>query len=252
MPESVYRPQVNDGAFVLREKPDKLHGHYEGPYLVLEVLSPSSLLVINPVSGSFLRSALQLVKPCLFSLPSEILDAYVAADFDELISDAIVDVSDDTATVVWSDGTTTAQPVSSIRNTAAYSRYIKLCADSPKTRRKRKRSDNNLFDSRRGDLIVPFVDSFQVVVDFTTVDPFVSIYHDDVLVSSNGHLNKAEVRKRNKDAELLNDLNRNLYSKFSFVPFAFSIYGKIGQSGLNFFNDFDILCRSNGKNVAGY
>ncbi|KAL0208682.1 hypothetical protein P9112_011269 [Eukaryota sp. TZLM1-RC] len=113
-------------------------------------------------------------------------------------------------------------------------------------------SDNNLFDSRQGDLIAPFVDSSQVVDDFTTVDPFASIYRDDVLVSSNGHLNKAEVRKRDKYTAILNDLNNNFYSKFSFVPLAFSIFDNIGQSGLNFFNDFDNLCRSNGKNFAGY
>ncbi|KAL0206382.1 hypothetical protein P9112_001689 [Eukaryota sp. TZLM1-RC] len=41
-------------------------------------------------------------------------------------------------------------------------------------------SDDNLFNSRRGDLIAPFVDSSQVVVDFTTVDPFALVYHDDV------------------------------------------------------------------------
>ncbi|KAL0210084.1 hypothetical protein P9112_010168 [Eukaryota sp. TZLM1-RC] len=56
-------------------------------------------------------------------------------------------------------------------------------------------SFNNLFNSRRGDLIAPFVDSSQVVVDFTTVDPFAFIYRDDVLLSANGHLNKAEDRK---------------------------------------------------------
>ncbi|KAL0218523.1 hypothetical protein P9112_004176 [Eukaryota sp. TZLM1-RC] len=111
--------------------------------------------------------------------------------------------------------------------------------------------DNNLFDSRRGDLIAPFVDSFQVVVDFTIVDPFASIYRDDILVSSNCHLNKAEIRKRDIYAEILDDLNRNLYSKFSFVPFAFSIFGNIGQSALNFLNDFANLCRSSGKNFAG-
>ncbi|KAL0224205.1 hypothetical protein P9112_003595 [Eukaryota sp. TZLM1-RC] len=66
-------------------------------------------------------------------------------------------------------------------------------------------SDNNLFNSRRGDLIAPFVDSSQVVFDFTTVDPFASIYRDDVLVSSNGHLNKTEVREREKFAVPLND-----------------------------------------------
>ncbi|KAL0215810.1 hypothetical protein P9112_007994 [Eukaryota sp. TZLM1-RC] len=105
-------------------------------------------------------------------------------------------------------------------------------------------SDNNLSDSRRGDLIAPFVDSFQVVVDFTTFDPFASFDRDDVLFSSNGHLNKAEVRKRDKYAELLNDLNKNLYSKISFVPFAFSIFGNIGHFALNFLNDFDNLCHS--------
>ncbi|KAL0214288.1 hypothetical protein P9112_006472 [Eukaryota sp. TZLM1-RC] len=139
IPEPPYIPQVNDRVFVLREKPDKLHGHFVGPYIVLKVLSSSSLLVQNPVSGSSLKTATHLVKPCLSSLPPEILNAYVAADSGELILDAIIDISDDSATVLWSDGTTTVQPVSSIRNTAAYSRYSKLAADPPKSRRKRKR-----------------------------------------------------------------------------------------------------------------
>ncbi|KAL0210058.1 hypothetical protein P9112_010142 [Eukaryota sp. TZLM1-RC] len=91
-------------------------------------------------------------------------------------------------------------------------------------------SDNNLFNSRRGDLIAPFVDSSQVVVDFTTVDPFAFVYRDDVLLSANGHLNKAEDRKRVTYSEILIDLHKNLYSKFSFVPFAFSIFGNIGHS----------------------
>ncbi|KAL0220028.1 hypothetical protein P9112_005681 [Eukaryota sp. TZLM1-RC] len=139
LPEPPYIPQVNDRVFVLREKPDKLHGHFVGPYTVLKVLSSSSLLVQNPVSGSPLKTAIHLVKPCLSSLPPEILNAYVAADSGELILDAIIDISDDSATVLWSDGTTTVQPVSSIRNTAAYSRYTKLAADPPKPRRRRKR-----------------------------------------------------------------------------------------------------------------
>ncbi|KAL0215087.1 hypothetical protein P9112_007271 [Eukaryota sp. TZLM1-RC] len=93
--------------------------------------------------------------------------------------------------------------------------------------------------------------SSQAVVDFTTVDPFAFIYRDDVLLSSNGHLNKAEDRKRDKYTEILNDLNQNLYSKFSLVPFVFSIFGNIGQSALNFLNDFGNLCRSSSKNFAG-
>ncbi|KAL0216223.1 hypothetical protein P9112_008407 [Eukaryota sp. TZLM1-RC] len=112
-------------------------------------------------------------------------------------------------------------------------------------------SDNNLFNSRRGDLIAPFLDSSQVVVDFTTGDPFAFIYHDDVLLSVNGHLNKAEDRKRDKYTQVVNDLSNNLYSKFSFVPFAFSNFGNIEQSALNFINDFGNLYRSSCKNFAG-
>ncbi|KAL0210099.1 hypothetical protein P9112_010183 [Eukaryota sp. TZLM1-RC] len=139
VPEPSYNPQVNDRVFVLCEKPDKLHGYFVGPYIVLKVLSPSSLLVQNPVSGSSLKTATHLVKPCLSSLPPELLNAYVAADSGELILHAIIDITDESATVLWSDGTTTVQPASSIRNTAAYSRYTKLAADPPKSRRKRKR-----------------------------------------------------------------------------------------------------------------
>ncbi|KAL0226038.1 hypothetical protein P9112_013362 [Eukaryota sp. TZLM1-RC] len=103
-------------------------------------------------------------------------------------------------------------------------------------------SDNNLFNSRRGVLIAPFV-------DFSQVETFAFIYRDDVLPSANGHFNKAEDRKRNKSTGILNDLNKNLYSKF--VPFAFSIFGNIGQFALGFINDFGNLCRSSGKKFAG-
>ncbi|KAL0206885.1 hypothetical protein P9112_012596 [Eukaryota sp. TZLM1-RC] len=129
--------KADDRVFVLCEKPDKLHGHFVGPYVVLKVLLPSSLLVQNPVSGSSFKTASHLVKPCLSSLPPEILDAYAAADSGELMLDAIIDITDESATVLWSDGTTTVQPVSSIQNTAAYFRYIKLAADPPKSHRKK-------------------------------------------------------------------------------------------------------------------
>ncbi|KAL0239893.1 hypothetical protein GEMRC1_010001 [Eukaryota sp. GEM-RC1] len=108
-------------------------------------------------------------------------------------------------------------------------------------------SDNNVCDSRRGDLIAPFLDSSQVVVDFTTVDPFAKVYQDSILNDSNGHLEKAEQRKCSNYADALQKLNENLYSKFSFVPSAISIFGNIGPAGLKFFSDFSLLCRSNGK-----
>ncbi|KAL0226047.1 hypothetical protein P9112_013371 [Eukaryota sp. TZLM1-RC] len=48
-----------------------------------------------------------------------------------------------------------------------------------------------LFNSRRGDLIAPFV-------EFSQVETFAFIYRDDVLPSANGHFNKAEDQKRDK------------------------------------------------------
>ncbi|KAL0205969.1 hypothetical protein P9112_001276 [Eukaryota sp. TZLM1-RC] len=109
-------------------------------------------------------------------------------------------------------------------------------------------SDNNLFNSCGGDLIAPIVESSQVVVDFTAVETFAFIYRDDVLLRTNGHLNKAEDRQRDKYNEILNDLNKNHYSKFSLFPFAFSIFVNIGQFALHFINDFGNLCRSSGNN----
>ncbi|KAL0208768.1 hypothetical protein P9112_011355 [Eukaryota sp. TZLM1-RC] len=111
MPEPSYRPQWNDRVFVLRQNPDKLHGHYVGPYTVQKILSSSSILVLNPVTRSSLKTSVHLIKPCYSSLPPAVLDAYAAADSGEAFLDAILDISSNLATVLWSDGTTTKQPV---------------------------------------------------------------------------------------------------------------------------------------------
>ncbi|KAL0219923.1 hypothetical protein P9112_005576 [Eukaryota sp. TZLM1-RC] len=100
MPEPSYRPQVDDRVFVLREKPDKLHGHYVGPYTVQKILSPSSLLVLNPVTRSSLKTSVHHIKSCYSSLPPAVLDAYAAADSGEAFLDAILDISSDLATVL--------------------------------------------------------------------------------------------------------------------------------------------------------
>ncbi|KAL0242620.1 hypothetical protein GEMRC1_005183 [Eukaryota sp. GEM-RC1] len=108
-------------------------------------------------------------------------------------------------------------------------------------------SDNNVFDSRHGDLIASFLDSSQVVLDFTTVDPFAKVYQDSILNDSKGHLEKAEQRKCSNYADALQKLNENLYSKVLFVPFAISIFGNIGPDDFKFFNEFSLLCRSNAR-----
>ncbi|KAL0208073.1 hypothetical protein P9112_010660 [Eukaryota sp. TZLM1-RC] len=112
---AVYSPkirlQVNDRVFVLWEKPDKLHGHYVGPYTVQAVLSSSSVLLLNPVTRSKLKTSIHLIISCHSSLPQSVLDAYAAADSGETFLDAILGIESDIATVLWSDDTTTKQPV---------------------------------------------------------------------------------------------------------------------------------------------
>ncbi|KAL0223830.1 hypothetical protein P9112_003220 [Eukaryota sp. TZLM1-RC] len=63
-----YSPQVNDRVFVLYEKPDKVHGHYVGPYTIQEVLSSNSVLLFNPVTRSKLKTSTHLIKPSYSSL----------------------------------------------------------------------------------------------------------------------------------------------------------------------------------------
>ncbi|KAL0249455.1 hypothetical protein GEMRC1_004687 [Eukaryota sp. GEM-RC1] len=74
-------------------------------------------------------------------------------------------------------------------------------------------SDSNVFDSQRGDLIAPFLDSSQVVVDFTTDYPFAKVYKDSILNESNGHIEKAEQRKCSTCADVLKKLKQSLCFK---------------------------------------
>ncbi|KAL0205338.1 hypothetical protein P9112_000645 [Eukaryota sp. TZLM1-RC] len=80
-------------------------------------------------------------------------------------------------------------------------------------------SDNDIFNCRRGDLIVPFTNSFQAVVDFTIVDPCAKVYLSSVFNDENSHLCQAEARKNQLYDEVMRNLNQNLYSSFVFIPF---------------------------------
>ncbi|KAL0218925.1 hypothetical protein P9112_004578 [Eukaryota sp. TZLM1-RC] len=133
--------QPGDCVFVLRDKPAKLHGHFVGTYVVEKQLTNSSILVKNPITKNLLKTSIHLVTPCTSSLPKEILDSYVAADKGEHVIDAIDSIENNDATIIWSDGTSTVQPVDSIKNTAAYKRFMLLHEDVPKkkTRGKRKK-----------------------------------------------------------------------------------------------------------------
>ncbi|KAL0210032.1 hypothetical protein P9112_010116 [Eukaryota sp. TZLM1-RC] len=132
--------QPGDRVFVIRDKPARLHGHFVGPYVVEKQLTNSSILVKNPIAENLLKTSIHLVKPCTSSLPKEILDSSVAADKGEHVIAAIHSIDNNDATIIWSDGTSTVQPVDSIKNTAAYKRFLLLHEDvtKKKTRGKRK------------------------------------------------------------------------------------------------------------------
>ncbi|KAL0245192.1 hypothetical protein GEMRC1_009272 [Eukaryota sp. GEM-RC1] len=83
-------------------------------------------------------------------------------------------------------------------------------------------------NSRRGDLHGPFVDSSQIILDITTVDPCALTYVNGLNSKGFNHLETAEKSKIDLYSKDVAKLNQNIYSKFIFVPFAISIFGSIG------------------------
>ncbi|KAL0213953.1 hypothetical protein P9112_006137 [Eukaryota sp. TZLM1-RC] len=100
-PEPKFVPQPGSRVFVLRESPNKLHGQFVGPYIVKQNLTRSSLLVENLITTYQIKTSIHLIKPCLSSLPDHILNAYLAADAGELLIDAILDVTDGEALILY-------------------------------------------------------------------------------------------------------------------------------------------------------
>ncbi|KAL0219603.1 hypothetical protein P9112_005256 [Eukaryota sp. TZLM1-RC] len=138
-PEPKFVPQPGSRVFVLRESPNILHGHFFGPYIVKQNLTRSSLLVENPNTSYQIKTSIHLIKPCLSSLPDHIPNAYVAADAGELLIDAILDVTDGEALILWSDGTQTTQPEHTVKNTVAYQRFKKMMILDKHRRRGKRR-----------------------------------------------------------------------------------------------------------------
>ncbi|KAL0229471.1 hypothetical protein GEMRC1_014088 [Eukaryota sp. GEM-RC1] len=93
-------------------------------------------------------------------------------------------------------------------------------------------------NSRRGDLHVPFIDSSQIILDVTTVDPCAQTYVNGSSLKGFNHLKTAESRRIDWYFKGVAKRNQNLYSKFIFVPFAISIFGSIGEMASKFLTDF--------------
>ncbi|KAL0231267.1 hypothetical protein GEMRC1_010671 [Eukaryota sp. GEM-RC1] len=110
----------------------KLHGKQEGPYLVIDIPSKSSLELQNFVTGHRFRSSIHLCTKYLSDKPSsdEFHKAVASCDSEEMVIIEILDQRDSPTgpicSVVWFDGDTTEEPLSLVKNTKAYSSFIKL------------------------------------------------------------------------------------------------------------------------------
>ncbi|KAL0223916.1 hypothetical protein P9112_003306 [Eukaryota sp. TZLM1-RC] len=212
LPEPKFKPQPGSRVFVLREHPDKLHGHFAGPYIVKKIISRSSLMVENPITRSQLKTSIHLVKFFLSSLPEEILNAYVAADAGELLIDAILDISDDQATILWFDGTQSSQPVDTVKNTVAFQRYSKMLnLDKPRRRGKRRRRESASIDVLR-ELILKYLGAMNIGQAYSKALSIGSQKGlDDILVSS---IFKDLMVKRSQCSQV------SLFADFSDPPFS--------------------------------
>ncbi|KAL0252210.1 hypothetical protein GEMRC1_001422 [Eukaryota sp. GEM-RC1] len=75
-------------------------------------------------------------------------------------------------------------------------------------------------NSRRGDLHGPFIDTNQIILDVTTIDPCAQTYVDGLNSKGFNHLETAEKPKIDLHSKDVAKLNQNLDLKFIFVPFA--------------------------------
>ncbi|KAL0244675.1 hypothetical protein GEMRC1_008757 [Eukaryota sp. GEM-RC1] len=123
---------IGDLALRSNKAAKKLHGKQEGPYLVIDIPSKSSLELQNFVTGHRFRSSIHLCTKYLSDKPSsdEFHKAVASCDSEEMVIIEILDQRDSPTgpicSVVWFDGDTTEEPLSLVKNTKAYSSFIKL------------------------------------------------------------------------------------------------------------------------------
>ncbi|KAL0251080.1 hypothetical protein GEMRC1_000294 [Eukaryota sp. GEM-RC1] len=103
-------------------------------------------------------------------------------------------------------------------------------------------------DKSRGDLIGPWLSSQEIIMDFTTVDPFNSTSVNKILDENYSALETAERKKLDRYGELISKMNSRRHNPFVFDPFAISLYGTLGCFGQQFLTDFGKLCKQYGKN----
>ncbi|KAL0214803.1 hypothetical protein P9112_006987 [Eukaryota sp. TZLM1-RC] len=105
------------------------------------------------------------------------------------------------------------------------------------------------FGKRRADLVAPGIDGVLNVVDIVSVDVCKNSAAR-LVYSADSSLSNAEKKKIKKYEEPLAQLGRVEHVKYQFVPFAISLFGNIGPSGLHFFENFKkVLLNRSGKTM---
>ncbi|KAL0205727.1 hypothetical protein P9112_001034 [Eukaryota sp. TZLM1-RC] len=93
------------------------------------------------------------------------------------------------------------------------------------------------FGKRRADLVAPGIDGVLNVIDVVSVYVF-KTSAARLVYSADSPLPNAEKKKIKKYEEPLAQLGRVEHVKYQFVPFAISLFGNIGPSGLHFLENF--------------
>ncbi|KAL0235048.1 hypothetical protein GEMRC1_001630 [Eukaryota sp. GEM-RC1] len=127
----------------------KLHGKHSGPFLVIELLSSSSLKIKNLVSGIESQASVHQCKLYHSDLPSDhgIHQQVAAGDKEEHVITEVLDQFDSPegpmCSVLWYGGDITAVATSSIKNTKAFMAFKKNNNNPCIDQRKRSSSKAN-------------------------------------------------------------------------------------------------------------
>ncbi|KAL0218671.1 hypothetical protein P9112_004324 [Eukaryota sp. TZLM1-RC] len=123
----------NIGDYVLRKtkQNNKLHGSWNGPFLVIDLPSKSTLILKNLTTGTELKAAKKDCKIYNAENPqdSEFLKAVAAGDSEKHVIEKILSEyhsdSGSFCTVQWFGGETTEEPLHSVKHSEAYKLFSK-------------------------------------------------------------------------------------------------------------------------------
>ncbi|KAL0223773.1 hypothetical protein P9112_003163 [Eukaryota sp. TZLM1-RC] len=148
----------NIGDYVLRKtkQNNKLHGSWNGPFLVIDQPSTSTLLLKNLITGSELKAAKKDCKIYNADNPQDIefLKAVAAGDAEKHVIEKILSEynsdSGSFCTVQWFGGETTEEPLHSVKHSEAYKLFSRNNKKIGKrTTSQRKSTSNNSTPCKR-------------------------------------------------------------------------------------------------------